>query len=95
MDTTKQFKQLLADAVKETGVDLKESLDSVAEFMSARALHLYTIVNEPGFIQALRAERNRTAIHAGLQVAVDADKADHRILGLIQGALALAASAIA
>jgi hypothetical protein len=94
MDTKKQFRQLLEDAVKETGVDIEESLDSLALFMSERALHLSTIVAEPGFPQAVRAERNRVALHAGLSVAHDADKADHRMLGIVQGALALAAGAL-
>lgn len=95
LDTKKQFRQLLEDAVKETGADIEESLDTVVLFMSERALHLSTIAHEPGFTQALRAERNRVAIHAGLSVAEDADSSDHRILGLIQGALALAAGALA
>lgn len=89
------FKDLLDDAVGELGTELEEGHDVLAAYMSERALHLSTIVGEPGFGQAVTAERNSVAMRAGLQAAAAADSVDAHLLGLIGGALRVAAVALA
>jgi hypothetical protein len=95
MDTRTQFETLLKDAIKETGVTMTQSAKEVAQYMHDRALHLSSIVDQPGFDQALRAERNSVAMRAGLKLADNAEAADQRIIGIIQGALGIAAGALA
>lgn len=95
MDTKHQFEQLLKDALKETGASMSASAKEVAQFMHERALHLSAIAGQPGFDQALRAERNSVAMRAGLKLADNAELADQRLVGLIQGMLGIAAGALA
>lgn len=95
MDPTKDFERLLKDAVKETGVELRQSAADVAAYMGTRAVHLASISHEPGFEQAVRAERNSCALFAGIETAATADKADQRMLGFLQGLLGMGAAALA
>lgn len=95
MDTTTEFEKLLKAALKEAGGELTMSAKKIATYMTERATHLSTVVGQPGYEKALIAERNNVAMRAGLQVADDADAFDQRILGLIQGALRIAALALA
>lgn len=95
MDTTSTFKDLLDAAVKETGAKLKEAPAVLAGYMAERAAHLSTISHEPGFEKAVRAERNNVALRAGIEAHNTASLMDHQLLGLIQGALRVAAVALA
>lgn len=95
MNTTQDFEDLLKDAAHETGADLGDSVHAVSLYASERAAHLATIVNQPGFDRALRAERDSVALKAGLSVAQDAAGVDQRIVGIIQGALGMLAKALA
>lgn len=95
MDATNDFERILKDAVKETGVELQQSTRAIALYMNERAIHLASISGQPGFEQALRAERNSVALKAGISAAHNADQADARILGLIQGLLGMGAAALA
>lgn len=95
MNTEKEFVRLIEDAVKETGVELTQTAAHVAAYMNERAIHLASISGQPGFDQALRAERNNVALRAGISVAHNADQADARMLGLFQGLLGMGAAALA
>src|SRR5688500_10084803 len=88
------FEKMLKDALRETGASLQQRAKEVAQYMAERTAHLSTIVGEPGFEQALRAERNNIALKAGLKVADNAEAADQRLVGIIQGALSVAAGAL-
>lgn len=94
MDTTANFESLLKSAVEETGARLKATPRAIALYMSERALHLSTISHEPGFDQAVRAERNNVAMRAGIETHAQASAIDFQLLGLIQGALRVAAVAL-
>lgn len=94
-DTTKHFEDVLKDALEETGAELGVSAHDLALYMTERSLHLSTIAHEPGFDQALRAERNNVALRAGLELDDNATTFDAQIIGIIQGGLALAAAALA
>jgi len=87
------FQRVLQDALRETGMQLKQSAVDVAVYAAGRAAHLTTIVGQPGFDEALRAERDNVVLFAGVSAVRTADAADQRIVGLIWGALAIAAAA--
>lgn len=95
MNTQETFKSMLDDVVKETGVQLKEAPAQLALYMAERASHLATLTLEPGFDQAVIAERNSVALRAGLTAHDQAVALDWRIIGIIQGALRVAAVALA
>ena len=94
MDLAKEFEDLLTDAVEETGADLSEAKNAFAAYLASRAEHLETCVGEPGFGQAVRAERNSAALRAGLNVSDEASAVDQRLIGLLGGALRLGAIAL-
>lgn len=94
-EVEKEFEKLLKAALKETGGELVLSAKKLALYMAERAAHLSTIVDDRGFEKALLAERNNVLMKAGLSVADDAVAFDQRILGIIQGALRMAAIALA
>jgi hypothetical protein len=89
------FLELLKSAAEETGHDLGDSARSVAIYATERAAHLSLIVNEPGFMKAVIAERDNVAMFAALEVGKDAKASDQRIVGIIHGALMLAAKSLA
>jgi len=95
MSLQNDFKELLEDALEETGVEVEKNLDEVSEYAAARAQHLSTIVGEPGFMQAVRAERDNVAIEAGLATVDTAEAVDARIRGVLQGALSIGAKFLA
>jgi hypothetical protein len=92
-NTTENMRRLLDEAIRETGRTLQQSATDVAAYAASRAAHLATIAGQPGFEEALRAERNAVAMFAGLSATAEADRADQRIVGIIHGALAIAAGA--
>lgn len=95
MDFETDFKKLLIDSLTETGLSLRAGLDSVAQYAAARATYLATLVGQPGFELAVRAERDSVAIFAGLVATQEARAADARVIGVIQGALLFGAKALA
>lgn len=90
-----ELKQLLESAIKETGGNLAVSSKELANYMSERAAHLSTIVGQTGFHMAVIAERDSVALRAGLNATNFGDGVTQRLVGLLQGALALAAKLLA
>lgn len=87
--------KLLSDAVKETGQDLKGDLQVVTAYAAERTAVLATLVGQPGFEEAVRAERDNVALKAGIASVAAADAFDQRVVGIIQGALFIGAKALA
>lgn len=79
--------ELLEDVLEETGAQLSVSKDDLVQYTAERGAHLATIVDEPGFSLALRAERDSIALYAGLNASLAAEAADARMVGTIQGVL--------
>ncbi len=94
MDIQEEFRKLLGDAAAETGREFAVTKDELATYMHERALHLSTIVGEPGYDQAVRAERNNVALRAGIIASDAADAVDARLLGLLGGALRIGAAVL-
>jgi hypothetical protein len=89
MSKQEAFKQQLEAVLRETGGQLKRSTAEVAAYAAERAAHLARIVGQPGFEEAVKAERDSVALYSGVNVTNNADAADNRIIGLIQGSIAL------
>lgn len=96
-DLGDQFVSLVQAHAQEIGVELKDNLNEVSQYASERAAHLSTIVGQPGWDEALVAERDNVAIYATSAAVQQADQLDQRFvnfigqaLGLLSGALALA-----
>lgn len=89
-----QFKATLREALDELEVSLEVDLNDLSAYMSQRALYLSTIVGLPGFPDALIAERDNVALEAGIQSVEAATAVDRQLLGVIQGALRIAAGAL-
>lgn len=95
MDWQNEFEALLADEIDQTDAQMLAVQSDVALYMAQRAAHLSTITHEPGFGQAVRAEANNVALMAGIEVSQVARAVDHRLFGIIVGALHVAAAALA
>lgn len=88
------LKQLLDDVVKETGVQLKTSTVELATYTAERAVHLSGLVADPDFLVAVRAERNALWLKASHTAVENADAAEARVIGVLQGALTMTARLI-
>ena len=95
MNIAKDFEAMLADVIDDTGVSLRKSAKDLALYAAERAEHLKGLVNDAGFRDAVRAERDAIALQAGIHAVANADLADARIVGAIHGGLSLAARALA
>ena len=94
MDFTEEFKILLQDAAARLGKDIQADLSDTATYASQRMRHLARAINEPGFQEALLAERDAVAMKAGISAVNAGDLADAELMGLISGALAIGARAL-
>lgn len=91
MNARDEFKNMLQDALDETGADLEQTSDEIADYMAERSLHLSTITGEPGFGRAVHREALNVAMRAGLETSADAQAIDQRLFGMIAGALRIVA----
>ncbi len=85
---------LLKAAADELGGHALNNLDDVRSYAAERARHLASIVSEPGFDEAVIAERDAIALRLGISAVYTADATDQRILGVLHAALQIAAKAL-
>ena len=99
MDTFEQlgedFLALVSAQASEIGVELTEDLQGAAQFASERAAHLASIVGEPGFSEALIAERDAVALRVTGDAIDRADALDARFQTFIASLLQFGARALA
>lgn len=95
MEVAEEFKRLLEDAGARLGREFQGDLDEVKLYASERMLHLAAIIAEPGYAEALLAERDNVALKLGMASVGAADRIDRELLGLIAGGLGVAARALA
>lgn len=91
MDVAREFLNLITAVAKETGRSLKVAAGEVAEYAAQRASHLATIIDEPGFAEAVIAERDAVMLFAGMEVVDEADAIDERWIGAIHAGLSFGA----
>jgi hypothetical protein len=96
---TKNIGEALAELLKqhaeETSTSIKGDLQQIAAYANQRLAHLRSIVNEPGYRRAVIAERDSIALQAAGRAIDQADAADARLVGIIDGAISIAIGAIA
>lgn len=86
---------LLEESAKELGLEIKGGAQALAVYAAERTSYLSLLVGQPGFEQAVVAERANVALRAGIAAIDTADAAQSRFLGVIQGALSIGAKALA
>tara|TARA_R110000796_G_scaffold160859_1_gene277616 strand:+ start:511 stop:789 length:279 start_codon:yes stop_codon:yes gene_type:complete len=89
-----QFENLIKDALTETGESIQRSTSEVAFYAAERTAILSTLVGLPGYAMAVEAERDNIIAFAGLKASEKSRESRIRFLGIIQGALFMAAGLI-
>jgi len=97
--TREQLTDAVLDLVKHmaqgTGADITAGAEQLARYTAVRAEHLATLVDDPDFQEAVRAEADVVFLHAGIQAVHVGDGVDsRRWQGLLHGVLAIAAQSI-
>ncbi len=91
MSIQQDLATLFRDVADETGVILRVGADELAAYAAERSANLATLVGSVNFERAVRIERDSVALKAGIIAVQNADQADARLVGVIQGALSFAA----
>lgn len=80
----------LRQQANDVGKSLTGALDEVGEYIGERVAHLSTVVGEPGFREALTAERDSICLRAAGRAVIEADLLDARLLASAQTGLMVA-----
>lgn len=91
----KEFVALLSDAATRLGRRLGGNAQELTKYAGERARHLAGLVGQPGFEEALTAERDNLVLMAGGLLIEAGDAADAELVGIIGGALGMAARLLA
>ena len=88
---------LITSQAEQVGQAIVDEIDAVAQYASERADHLSLILasGEPGFDEALVAERDNVVLRAAVGAVTNADDLDGRILSVAAQGLRIAAIALA
>jgi hypothetical protein len=89
------FLEVLDSVASTTGRSLKRSAAELAVFAAERAVHLASIVGQPGYDEAVRAETNAVMYEAGIQAIGEADAVDARLIGAIESGIRFSALMLA
>jgi hypothetical protein len=99
MDTSNQLGQQLVELLRSNSVDFGRDfvadIDEVRAYAAARMVHLSTVVAQPGFREALAAERDNVVLKAAGRAIDRGDSFDARMLAITEGALAIGSRALA
>lgn len=85
----KRMRADLEAMLKESGASLKVSAASIAAYTAERASTLALSIGQPGFSQALKAEKQNVLMFAALQAVDEADEADRRVQVVLETGLRL------
>jgi len=94
MNIADDLKQLLESNLAEFNADSRVNLNVLTVYAAERAAHLSTLVGQPGFEEAVRAERDNVVLRAGIAATDAADAVDQRTIGIIHGVLLTGAKAL-
>lgn len=92
---TEEIKAILLSAGKDLSDEARDRAGSVAAYAQERAAHLATLVGQPGFEEALKAERDNVALRAGLDLSEQAKSTDAKTIGVIHGLLGILSKVLA
>ena len=93
-DLVQEFTTLLQTEAAELGVSLGAAADEVAIYTEERLTHLASIVGEPGYMEAVKAEQDNILLFALARSIDEADAADARLMGIVRGSLAIGVRAL-
>lgn len=86
---------LLREQADQLGVELAGDYNDAVAFAAERAAHLSTITHEPGFDEAVRAERDSVVLRITSLAIERADDVDQRFLSIVGRVLSITARALA
>lgn len=81
------FEDTLSEILEQTGKSLSVDITAVAAYAAVRSAFLSTLVGQPGFADAVLAERDNVLLKAGIKATRSSDQFDQRLVGAIQAAL--------
>ena len=85
---------LLRDILREDGSSLKSDMSELVIAVDEATARLVSLVGDPGFDTAVRAERDAIQLRFAIATASQARAVEHRIMGVIHAALRMGAVAI-
>lgn len=88
---TNDFEAIIEQAVRDTGVSLKTSTKELALYADDQAARLLSLVGQAGYDEAVIAARDNVVLRAGIASVDQADALQARFIGVLQGALGMAA----
>ncbi len=91
MDIGQEILDLLKGPLNDAGLELASDATDLKKYIGQRALHLSSIINDPGFNLALEAEADNVALRVSTLLVRQADASDARIVGILEGALGIVA----
>lgn len=86
---------MLEDSARRLGIQLEGDMAVVRLYAAKRIQHLSTIVGQPGYLEAVRAEADNVLLEAAVNAVAAADAADRELFGLVSGFLGAGARALA
>lgn len=90
-----QLLSLIESAAQRLGRELAVDSRELAGYAADRARHLAGLVGQAGLEEALVSERDSVVLKAGLLAIAAGDAADAEMVGIIGGALGMAARLLA
>lgn len=85
---------LLEETAKEIGRELRGDMKSVRAYAAQRMAHLATGIGEPGYTEALKAERDAILLKAAGKAVKNADAVDRRFHMIVETALTIGSRAL-
>lgn len=90
-----QLVTLLKQYAEQTGVEIREDIHELSQYASERTAHLSRFVGQPGYVEALEAERDALAMKATNTSIDQADKIDQKFAQFISQVFTVAATFLA
>lgn len=90
-----EIENVLKQALRDTQVSVKMESRELAAYINERAIVLAGAVGEKGYDLMVVAERDNVLLAAGIAGVAQADAAQARLIGILQGVLGVSAQVLA
>lgn len=95
MNPAEEMIRVIEQAAFRLGRDVETYGSELKDYAATRMEFLSTILDEPGFDEALEAERDNVVLKMALGIVDGADAADAELLGVVAGTLSMGARLLA